>query len=198
MIEWINFAIYIVSMIIWSWLYLESLQPKKKSKKLGEKAWKLCEQIRIAMGIIEFIPVVNYILTIWYPIPWDRRIAENYWISFTIGVIIAALFTPIMIKGMIDAGKETMSPGEAKEIHNHGLYRYIRHPQTLGEFPLFVSLAFVANSWILFGISVAYIIVYTPIMIKIEERDLILRFGNSYQEYQKNTGALFPKIRRAQ
>ncbi len=196
MIEWVNFLVFIISMITWSWLYLISLQPKKKSERIGEKAWKVCERIRIAMSIVEFIPMVNYILTIWYPIPWDRRITENYWISFGIGFIIAAIFTPIMIKGMIDAGKETMTPGEAKEIHHTGFYRFIRHPQTLGEFPLFVSLAFVANSWILFGISLVYIIIYIPIMIVIEERDLILRFGDSYREYQKTTGALFPKLRR--
>jgi protein-S-isoprenylcysteine O-methyltransferase Ste14 len=43
---------------------------------------------------------------------------------------------------------------------------------------------------------VIYIIVYVPIMIHYEEKDLIRRFGEKYREYQKSTGALFPKIRK--
>ena len=31
-------------------------------------------------------------------------------------------------------------------------------------------------------------------MIYYEEKDLVRRFGDSYREYQKRTGALFPKF----
>ena len=119
----------------------------------------------------------------------------NYCVSFVIGGGIAVIFLPIMIIGVLHAGKESMTPGEAKEIHQ-GIYKYIRHTQTLGEWPLFVSFAFIANSCILLGISVTFMIIYTPIMIVMEEKDLVLRFGDSYKEYQKTTGALFPKFCR--
>ena len=122
-------------------------------------------------------------------------ISEKYWISLVIGLVIGSVFFPIMVIGLIDAGKESKTPGAAKEIHS-GIYKYIRHPQVVGEWPLFVVFAFIANSWILFGISIAFIIIYTPIMIILEERDLVKRFGDSYREYQKTTGALFPKLRK--
>ena len=193
MFGWINFISFVVSMIAWSWLYLESLQPMKKKEKKGEAAWKFCENLRIAAGSVMFITFANYILTIWYPIPWDATVSERYWISLVIGFGIGSIFSPIMIMGLIDAGKESKTPGAAKKIHS-GIYKYIRHPQVLGDWPLFVVLALFANSWILCILSITFIIIYTPIMIILEERDLVKRFGDSYREYQKTTGVLFPKL----
>jgi protein-S-isoprenylcysteine O-methyltransferase Ste14 len=78
-----------------------------------------------------------------------------------------------------------------------GIYNYIRHPQTLGEFPMFIAMSFMFNSWFLVILSSLFIIIYTPIMIHYEEIDLVRRFGEKYTEYQKRTGALFPKLKKA-
>jgi len=94
---------------------------------------------------------------------------------------------------MKDAGSETLSPSKDTKMYG-GIYNYIRHPQTLGEFPTFVAISFFFNSWFLVILSSVYIIIYTPIMIHYEEIDLTKRFGEKYKEYQKRTGALFPKI----
>jgi protein-S-isoprenylcysteine O-methyltransferase Ste14 len=75
-----------------------------------------------------------------------------------------------------------------------GIYRYIRHPQSLGEFPIFIALGFFVNSWTIVIIMSIFVFFYVPIMIYYEEKDLIRRFGEKYREYQKNTGALFPKM----
>ncbi|MBN1216177.1 MAG: hypothetical protein JXA99_12145 [Candidatus Lokiarchaeota archaeon] len=40
------------------------------------------------------------------------------------------------------------------------------------------------------------VVIYTPIMIYFEEKDLIKRFGEPYKEYKKRTGASFPKLRK--
>jgi protein-S-isoprenylcysteine O-methyltransferase Ste14 len=44
----------------------------------------------------------------------------------------------------------------------------------------------------------AYILIYTPIMIYFEERDLVKRFGDEYRQYQKEVGVLLPKLKRNQ
>jgi len=96
---------------------------------------------------------------------------------------------------MRDAGSETLQPSKQTQMYG-GIYNYIRHPQSLGEFPLFIAIAFIVNSWFMVILMSVYIIVYVPIMIYYEEKDLIWRFGERYREYQKKTGALFPKIRK--
>jgi len=193
----INFSCLIISSLLLGYFYLLSIQPVKRTEKYGDKAWDDCKKFRMLGGFFELISVINLILWIWFPIPivdtWI--ISPNIWV----GIIIAICFTVpciiIMSLGLIAAGSETLSPSKETRMYG-GIYKYIRHPQTLGEFPIFVALAFVSNSWFLVLFSTIFIFIYTPIMIYYEEKDLIRRFGDNYRNYQKRTGALFPKLRK--
>ena len=196
MLSWINLLSLIMSLFLFSYFYTLSLQPKKREKEKGEKAWKQCAQFRLIGGIFEFIILINTILWIWFPISMlDWTIHPNLWVGIAICIAIAVPGTIIMVKGMIDAGSETMSPSKATEMYG-GIYNYIRHPQSLGEFPIFVAMGFFANSWFLVLILTTFVVIYVPIMIHYEEKDLIRRFGESYEKYQGETGALLPKIRK--
>ena len=141
--------------------------------------------------------MVNLLMWIWFPLPildtWI--ISSNIWIGIIIAICIAIPCCIILCLGIKAAGSETLSPSKDNEMYG-GIYRYIRHPQSLGEFPLFIALSFAFNSWFLVMISSLFIIIYIPIMIYYEEKDLIKRFGDKYREYQKNTGALLPKLRK--
>lgn len=100
-----------------------------------------------------------------------------------------------MFLGMKDAGEESATPSPDTELFR-GIYQYIRHPQALGEFPMFPALALLVNSLFLFIVLVIYVLIYLPIMVFLEERDLIRRFGEKYGAYQRNTGAFFPKFNK--
>jgi protein-S-isoprenylcysteine O-methyltransferase Ste14 len=142
------------------------------------------------MGIM----TINFILWIWFPIPefaWPVHL--NHLVSILIGLILAIIFTPIWIKGIIDAGPETMKPSAATQMYG-GIYNYIRHPQAVGEMPWFVIIPLFINSFFLVIWSIIMIIIVSPIIIYYEEKDLIKRFGDKYREYQKRTGAIFPKL----
>ncbi len=196
-IAFINFGSLILSFILLGILYTISLQPMTRAEKYGEKAWKQCEIYRSIGGFFELLSVINLILWIWFPLPivGEWKINDNIWVGIIIGVCILIPCGIIMVKGIIDAGSEALSPSKETEMYG-GIYKYIRHPQTLGEFPMFVALGFLFNSWFLVLICSVFIIFYTPIMIHYEEKDLIKRFGNKYIQYQKTTGALFPKFRK--
>ena len=196
-IAMLNFCILIISILLMGYLYLLSIQPVKRSEKYGEKAWDTCKKLRGIGGLFEFISIINLILWIWFPIPLFETwvISTNIWIGIIIGICIAIPCVIVMLLGIKAAGSETLSPSRETEMYG-GIYKYIRHPQSLGEFPTFVALSFVLNSWFLVLISLLFIIIYTPIMIYFEEKDLIKRFGEKYKDYQKNTGALFPKLRK--
>lgn len=195
MIEWINFISLILSILLFCILYTLSLQPKKRSEKKGKKAWKEYALLRSIAGFFEFLIGANTILWIWFPISYlNFKIHPNYLIGIIIGLIIIIPSIIIMSKGILDAGSETIKPSEETEIYG-GIYKYIRHPQSLGEFPIFVAIGFFVNSWIFVLILTLFVVIYVPIMIYYEEKDLIRRFGKDYKKYQKNTGALFPKIK---
>jgi steroid 5-alpha reductase family enzyme len=196
-IAFINFGSLILSFLLLGILYTLSLQPMTRAEKYGEKAWKQCEIYRSIGGFFELLSVINLILWIWFPLPLgsEWKVNENIWIGVTIGLCILIPCGIILAKGMIDAGSEALTPSKETEMYG-GIYKYIRHPQILGEFPMFVGLGFLFNSWFLVLICSVFIIIYTPIMIHYEEKDLIKRFGEKYIQYQKTTGALFPKLRK--
>jgi len=196
MFDWINLSLLIISIFLFSYLYILSIQPIKREQQKGNQAWKQCMKLRIIASFFEFIVVINMILWIWFPIPFiNWKIYINYISGIIIGILIAIPCLIILIKGMRDAGKETVQPSQGTQMYG-GIYNHIRHPQSLGEFPLLISIALMVNSWFLVILMAVYVILYIPIMIHYEEKDLLKRFGEKYREYQKRTGALFPRFKK--
>ncbi len=193
----LNFILLIFSLFSVGYFYTLSSQPLKKIKKYGDNTWKKSTQFRSTAGIFEFISVINLILWIWFPLPIvsNWRMSQDYWIAIIIGICI---FIPSLIllgKGVKNAGSETMSPSPETQLYG-GIYNYIRHPQTIGEFLIYIALGFALNSWFLILILSTFIIIYTPIMFYFEEKDLARKYGEKYLKYKKRTGAIIPKLRK--
>jgi protein-S-isoprenylcysteine O-methyltransferase Ste14 len=196
MFGWINFSSLILNIFLFSYLYILSIQPKKREQRKGILVWKKSMRFRIIASLFEFLIVTNMILWIWYPIPIvNWKVHPNYIIGILVGILISIPCVIILIKGMKDAGQETIQPSQETQMYG-GIYNYIRHPQSLGEFPLFITLALMVNSWFLIILMSVFVITYVPIMIHYEEQDLIRRFGEKYRQYQKRTGALFPRFKK--
>ncbi len=194
---WLNFTFLVLSMIIFTALYSISLMPATRSKKRGERVWKESKIYRIIASIFEIIFTTCLIFWYWLPIPtvaW-KIFVTRWWIGL---IIFSVIFIPgliIVLKGVKDAGSETLSPSEETKIYG-GIYKKIRHPQTLGEMPMFVALAFALNSWFLVIFTSIFIILYTPLTLYLEEKDLVIRFGEDYCQYKKELGVLLPKLRK--
>lgn len=194
LIAWINFTILNIATIFCWFFYILSVLPATRAEKIGEKAWKQSARFRLISGFLTFVMTINIILWVFFPIPEFVWIVHpNPLVGIAIGIILAVIFTPIWIKGMKDAGRETMQPSKSTELYR-GIYRHIRHPQALGEMPWFVIIPLWINSLFLVLWTLLMIIIVSPLIIHYEEKDLEKRFGAPYREYKKNTGALIPKF----
>jgi protein-S-isoprenylcysteine O-methyltransferase Ste14 len=185
-----------LSIISFAIPYLYSLRPAKLSETRGEGAWKLCKQLRTIGTIFMVIVLIIMVLWIWFPIPalaWPINL--NPWVGIILGAIVLIIPIPIWCRGLRDSGKECHEPSKDSQMFE-GIYNHIRHPQTLGEISWFIAVPLIVNSLFLFAVSGIFLIIYIPIMIHVEEKDLIRRFGNAYREYKKRTGALIPKWRK--
>ena len=96
-----------------------------------------------------------------------------------------------MVSGIKHGGYETMAPKKNHSL-NKGIYLKIMHPQAAGEVLIWWVIAFFLNSPFLVLLSFIYIPIFL-MMSWSEERDLVLRYGNSYVKYYQKTGAFFPK-----
>ena len=144
-------------------------------------------------GLFEFVTTATYVVYIFYPlpIPLAHTFSWTWWVSILIAMVIAIPSGYILVRGIKDAGEETMVPKKEHTLYG-GIYKKIRHPQAIGELPFWWVIAFLCHSPFLVLYSFIWIPIFV-IMCWVEERDLVLRYGKTYEEYRQRTGAFFPK-----
>jgi methanethiol S-methyltransferase len=193
MIATINIILLLLSTTGVLYFYVQSVGPAALEQKIGPIAYRRCAIYRWIAGGLMGVTAINYVVYAFYPLliglpetfPWP------YWVSALIAVLIAIPSGYLMLSGVKDAGEETMLPKKEHTLYR-GIYEKIRHPQALGEMPLFWVFAFFCHSPFL----VIYSLIWIPIfyyMCVAEERDLVLRYGQSFIEYQQRTGIFLPK-----
>jgi protein-S-isoprenylcysteine O-methyltransferase Ste14 len=196
MFAWINFTILLIASILFLLFYVRSAAPAGREKIIGPRAYQLCFYDRLVAGILEGVITANYILYYFFPLatPLPEKFPWAWWISLIIALIIGIPASILMFTGIHDAGSETMKPMKQHVMYS-GIYNRVRHPQAVGEYFLFVVIAFLLHSPFLVVFSLIYIPIFL-ILCYAEEQDLLLRYGDAYADYCKNTGAFWPRQRK--
>ncbi len=190
---WLNFVILIISSFLFTLFYVKSAGPASLEKRIGHKAYKKCATYRMISSIFMSVAAINYILYYCFPLPvlLPRTFPWPWGVSVGIAAIIALPSFYLLFRGIKDAGEETMTPRREHTMYG-GIYKRIRHPQALGEFPLWWVIAFLVHSPFLVLFSFIYIFVWYYMSV-VEERDLVIRYGAEYEEYRNKTGFWLPK-----
>ncbi len=193
MISWINFATMLISAFLFSYFYIKSVKPAALEKEIGKIAYFRCAVYRLMALIFEIIICINYIVCFFYPLPISilRTFPWNWWISIMIAVVITIPAGYLFGKGVKDAGREAMVPAKDQVLFG-GIYKQIRHPQAVGELMFWWVIALLLNSPFLALFSFIWIPIFY-LFCWAEEKDLVIRYGNKYLEYRKNTGFIIPK-----
>jgi len=192
-IAWINMVVLVISAILFTYFYVKSVSPAQTEKKIGEIAYKKCKQYRLIASGLEFVAIANYVVYFFYPLPVSlpRVFPWDYWISAVIALAIGIPGMWLMLRGVKDAGSESLAPDKKHALYG-GIYKKMRHPQATGEVTLWWVAAFFLNSPFLAVFSFIWLPIFY-IFCWAEERDLVIRYGEPYLEYRKNTGFIIPK-----
>jgi protein-S-isoprenylcysteine O-methyltransferase Ste14 len=190
---WLNFVSIIIFSFLFTFLYVKSVSPAALEKRIGPSAYHRCAVYRVISSIFMIVVVANYILYHRFPLPLPlpRTFPWPWWLSAGIAALIAVPSLYLMIRGVRDAGEETMTPKPEHAMYG-GIYTRIRHPQAVGELPLWWVLAFSVHSPFLALFSFFYVPVWYYMCVA-EERDLLIRYGTAYEEYRAKTGFWLPK-----
>lgn len=115
-----------------------------------------------------------------------------------IGILLAIpgfYFMAVTNKLLRSIGNGTNAFVLTRHVVNDDIYKRTRNPMSLGFYLLAIALGFVTGSTFATLAAVLGIIPSHLIFIKyFEEKELELRFGESYLEYKKNVPFLFPKL----
>lgn len=84
---------------------------------------------------------------------------------------------------------------ESKKFIRSGILSKVRHPLYSGTILIIVGF-FLFTPTLATLLSVLCILIYLPIGIYLEEKKLLLEFGDLYAQYQKEVPALFPDFRK--
>jgi protein-S-isoprenylcysteine O-methyltransferase Ste14 len=82
--------------------------------------------------------------------------------------------------------------GQAPELSEPSLYRFVRHPMMLGFFFAFWATPEMTAGHLLLAAGLS---VYILVALHYEERDLVSLFGADYEAYRGRVGMLLPRLR---
>jgi protein-S-isoprenylcysteine O-methyltransferase Ste14 len=196
MIAWTNVIVLVVATGLTALTYVRSAGPAALERKIGGVAYARCTRYRFLAGIFMTLAGIDYVVYAFFPLPLTlpRTFPWPYWLSALIAVAIAVPSGILWIRGMRDAGEETMLVRKQHQLYG-GIYQSIRHPQAAGEVWYWWVFAFLCHSPFL----ALYSLVWLPLfhlMSRAEERDLLIRYGDAYRTYLQRTGMYLPKRRR--
>ena len=195
-VSYVNFVALLVSSAIFTIFYVKSVKPAELERSIGVEVYARCKWYRLVSGFFMTLAAIHYVVFWYYPLPGlPPNLVEFPWqyhISVYIALLLTLPFSYIMWIGMRDAGEETMTPKKDHELYSGGIYDHMRHPQAVGEFPLWFTFALLGHSPFLTLFSFLYLPVWYYFSIE-EEKDLVLRYGKPYEAYRRRVG-WFPKI----
>jgi len=193
MIAWINFTLLVISALLTLYFYVQSAGPAALEKTIGLRAYQKCTQYRRLAAFFMTSAGVNYVVYFFYPlpVPLPRTFPWPWWVSALLALAIALPSGYLLWRGMRDAGAETMWVQKEHTLYG-GIYEQIRHPQAAGELPFWWVLALLLHSPFLALFSFLWVPIFV-LMCLAEERDLLIRYGEAYAEYQRRTGFLIPR-----
>lgn len=77
---------------------------------------------------------------------------------------------------------------------NGGLYNYLRHPNYAGRGVVALGIGILANNILAIILAIIHF-TWFYILSKVEDRELVKRFGESFKSFKKDVPAIIPKIR---
>lgn len=193
MIAWLNVAILVLSSLLFLLFYIRSVMPAGREKIIGPRAYRQCYYDRLIASAFELVITACFVLYFFFPLaaPLPQRFPWSWWISLLVALLIGVPALLLMSRGLIDAGEEALRPRKEHTLYG-GIYTRMRHPQAVGEVFLFPVIAILLHSPFLTLFSLIYFPIFI-ILCYAEEQDLLLRYGESYAEYCRNTGAFWTR-----
>ena len=123
-----------------------------------------------------------------------RQMSLNGW-TFIAGWICALASLVIRRKAIAALGKFWSLHVEIRENHQFvrtGPFRWVRHPTYFSMILELLGLGLIMNATYTLVIVAVIFVPTLAFRINHEERALVEKFGDAYQDYQRNTPAVFP------
>ena len=152
------------------------------------------------LGILVFFFIVPFFLfVLGATIGWGLFLAPTYRMLIFLSLAIWGMYWVIWSAALllIEGGGGpaefwgvAISP-RTKQFVAGGPYGFVRHPMAMGMLAYYLGLCFIFNSLLALLLWFGLALVIEQYLIRVEEKKLLLQFGQAYQDYIKKTPALW-------
>lgn len=157
------------------------------------------------MAVIFSIIMVenNQFLPMFYPLYGSNILYRSiipWQMAFSLGIFLIGIY-PFMSRDTVNGGFTldtelflyTIYPEKAKKLQG-GLYQYIRHPHYAEGVYMCFGFALLSQNLIALILAFMFYICYYGIA-RSEDKELIRRYGSSFEDYVKSTPCFIPKFK---
>ena len=128
------------------------------------------------------------------------RTLSPWWVFVPVGVVLL-VFSILAMRTSINGGfdRDTelflyiIHPEKSFPIQG-GMYRYVRHAHYAQGLWMGIGLAFLAQTWMGFIVA-AMLFAELYAIARAEDKELIRRYGASFETYVRSTPAFFPRLK---
>lgn len=172
---------------------------RRKAKQSGETISRRAEGsaalfLRMGLAMLFFGSIALHVIS---PSLMDWASLElPIWLRWA-GAALALLCVPLLwwvFTSIGDNISETVLTKVDHQLATEGPYRWVRHPLYTVALLMFFSLGLMAASWLIMLYSAAGVAIFRWVVIPKEELRLVQTFGQDYQAYQSQTGAMLPRL----
>ena len=181
-----NLIFILVIVFYWIFIRIPIIIKKSLKKKSVEK-----EKLKIIGKLPLILTVAFYILSIYLIIPQIISI-----VLFSIGMSFLIFGIVFNEWARHILGKQWS--GAARILKKHklitsGPYSVVRHPMYFANILMHIGCIIIINSYVLLGLFLLIVLIL-GYRIKIEEQELLKKFGKNYEIYRKKVALIIPFI----
>ena len=192
---------YVLAVVVWAtippgFLYWYVIHP-------FAGYWRKVGPTRTHLVVAPFAILVMGMLIRWRGPVDGSDLGEN-WLVFYCGFVlwIAAFLMERRIRKHLDlktlAGIPELRASDAAEpqrLLDQGIYARMRHPRYVSVFIATLGWSLMSNHGTSYGVTAA-LVPMILVLVRMEERELVERFGDAYRAYQARVPALVPRFGR--
>ena len=170
---------------------LKTWLSKALSRPFQRSTYVLASSLTLSALVIFWQPLPGIV---WHVDPiWAQVIL---WLVYGLGWVTVFVSARLINSGhffgvqqMKDFARD--QPQTSPEFQTPGFYQYIRHPLMLGFLMAFWSTPHMTVGHLLFSGTITLYIIFA---VRLEERDLIRKFGDRYRQYRERVPGFVPRF----